>query len=284
MRRFLLFMGALMILAGGAHAENLNPRAFTEVVAKAAAALVPSAKVAVTGDLELETRSAGGETTTTDLNNAYQLYVQHPEHLDDVIRRYARVLADTVQAGANATVDRSRIVPVIKSRQWVEGMRQVQDGQNNTQKARLLTEPFNAQLAIVYAEDRPSSTRYLTTRDDAGDSTQLHDLALANLRRVLPKIEMRSGADGTFLVTAGGTYEASLLLVDDLWSGGQIKVDGDIVVAVPARDVLLVTGSHNRAGIRNLHDLAAKLATGPYALTPVLLAYRGGKFVEFDDK
>lgn len=84
------------------------------------------------------------------------------------------------------------------------------------------------------------------------------------------------------LIDAGGTYEASLLLADELWSGDQFKVDGDIVVAVPARDVLVVTGSHNRTAIARLRTLAAELATGPYALTAVLYAWRGGKFVKFD--
>jgi Protein of unknown function (DUF1444) len=285
MRWGLAFAVAFMIFAGVGHAESLSPGAFTAVVATAAAAAMPSAKVAVTGDLQLETRSAKGETTSTDLRNAYRLYVQHPEYLDDVVRRYAGLLVDDMVRSGDAPppVDKSRIVPVLKPRQWLEGLRQAQRDRN-AQPPAVLTEPFNAGLVIAYVEDGPSSIRFLMSRDNVGDSTQLHDLAIANLRRIMPKIEMRERADGIFLISAGGTYEASLLLANDLWSSGRIKVDGDVVVAVPARDVLLVTGSHNEAGIRHLHDLAAKLATGPYALTPELFTYRGGRFVEFEGK
>jgi uncharacterized protein YtpQ (UPF0354 family) len=95
---------------------------------------------------------------------------------------------------------------------------------------------------------------------------------------------METAANGNYLVRAGGTYEASLLLVHGLWSSGQIKVDGDIVAAVPARDVLLITGSGNQANVARLRALALKLATGPYALTSALFVYRGGKFVLFDDR
>ncbi len=161
------------------------------------------------------------------------------------------------------------------------------DGLRRAQKAeapQVLTEPFNSELAIVYAEDLPSSMRFLTTRDDVGDRARLHDLALANLSRLLAKIEMRPGADGIFLIAAGGDYDASLLLADDLWSSGQIKVDGDIVVAAPAKGALLLTGSHNQAGIARLRALAVELATGPYGLTPALFVWRGGKFVVFDGK
>ena len=97
-------------------------------------------------------------------------------------------------------------------------------------------------------------------------------------------IQMRPGADGVSLITADGVYDASLLLADALWSSGQIEVEGDIVVAAPAKGPLLVTGSRNRAGIARLRALAAELAAGPYGLTPALFVWRGGKFVVFDGK
>jgi hypothetical protein len=286
-KRLATMIAALAILAeaaSSARAENLPPRAFTETVAAAATAALPDAKVTVASDLHLETRSAAGEATTTDLRNAYQLYMHDPARLDELIRRHVAVLAATVRLGdARTAPDPLRIVPILKSQRWLEGVRQARRAKENG-PPEPLAEPFNTELTIVYAEDRATSLRYLTTRDDTGDRVKLHDLALANLHRLLPKIEMRPGADGIFLISTGGDYEASLLLADSLWSSGQIKVDGDIVVAVPAKDVLLLAGSRNQAGIARLRALAADLATGPYALTPVLFVYRGGKFVAFDDK
>ena len=54
-------------------------------------------------------------------------------------------------------------------------------------------------------------------------------LAVENLKRVLPKIELRCDVE-VMLMSAGGNYEASLLLIDDIWSSGQVNVNGDIVV------------------------------------------------------
>jgi len=72
-------------------------------------------------------------------------------------------------------------------------------------------------------------------------------------------------------------------LADNLWSGGQVKVDGDIVVAVPAKDVLIATGSLNAAGLARLRAAAAaKFASGPNGLTTALFVYRDGKFVRFE--
>jgi len=97
-------------------------------------------------------------------------------------------------------------------------------------------------------------------------------------------MELRSGPLMSMIV-AGGSYEASLLLLDDVWSKGPVpaKVDGDVVVAIPARDLLMVTGSRNRAGVDRLRELATKFAsTTPYRLTPVLFVYRNGRFARFD--
>jgi uncharacterized protein YtpQ (UPF0354 family) len=279
-----LFLIALLLFANSAaHAETLSPRAFTEAAAAAARAAMPSAQVIVAGDLHQETRSAAGEEITTDLHNAYDAYLRLPDHRDDIVRSYIGVLAESVTFGdAKTPLDRSRIVPVLKPQRWLDGAREVQREAKVEPKPEILTDPFNRELAVVYAEDRPRSLRYLTTRDDVGDRAQLRNLAVGNLQRMLPKIKMREGADHIFLIEAGGDYEASLLLADGIWSSGQIKVDGEIVVAVPGRDALFVTGSRNRAGIARLRALAAELANQPHGLTPALFVYRDGKFVKFE--
>jgi uncharacterized protein YtpQ (UPF0354 family) len=290
--KFLLSMLSLsLLLIGIARAETLTPQAFTDAAAAAARVAMPSAQVTVAGNLHLETRSPRGEEITTDLHNAYETYLRAPDRRDEVIRAYIGTLVESVTFGdAKTALDRSRIVPVLKPQRWVDGALQAERAAKLDPKIdpkldpkpEILTDPFNSELAIVYAEDRPQSLRYLMTSDDVGERAQLRQLALGNLQRMLAKIEMREGADHVLLIEAGGNYEASLLLADGIWSSDQIKVDGDIVVAVPDRSALLVTGSRNREGIARLRKMAAERAVGPYALTPSLFVYRDGKFVKFD--
>src|SRR5262249_59654228 len=99
-------------------------------------------------------------------------------------------------------------------------------GREQTPPQELVAEPLNSELVVFYAENRPGALRILSSRDDVGDRTRLREASLANLSRLLPKIEIRPGSDGVLLITAGGEFDASLLLADNLWSGGQIKVDG----------------------------------------------------------
>jgi hypothetical protein len=76
---------------------------------------------------------------------------------------------------------------------------------------------------VVYAENRLGALRILSSRDDVGDRARLRDAALTNLSRLLPKIEIRPGSDGVLLISAGGEFDASLLLADNLWSGGGMR-------------------------------------------------------------
>ena len=43
---------------------------------------------------------------------------------------------------------------------------------------------------------------------------------------------IRPLAEGAFMITSHADFGASLILVDSIWSGDQIKVNGDMVVAV----------------------------------------------------
>src|SRR5258708_19950261 len=94
-RLVMMVFCALVIFASIARAEPLDPDAFTAAFAKAAAAAIPAAKVIVTGRLQTDTRSAKGETTTSDLRNAYSRQVEHPQPLDKTLQHNIAVLPAT---------------------------------------------------------------------------------------------------------------------------------------------------------------------------------------------
>jgi uncharacterized protein YtpQ (UPF0354 family) len=262
-------------------AEMLTPPAFTQEFARALARTRPSANVSVAGDLKLTIKETDGLVRNIQLNNAYNEYKLDPQRFDDLVATFSAIFSQS--ASKEAGLDRTRIIPVIKDRQWLDEL-------HNTLKAKgvaqqHLADRFNDELVIVYAQDDPNRMRYLTTQEDFGLSREeLRSLAVANLKRVLPKIEMGRVGD-VALMSAGGNYEASLLLIDDIWSSGQIQVNGDIVVAIPTRDTLLVTGSRSRSGLKLVRELTAKFkAQGPYELTDTLFRYRDGRFTKFGSR
>src|SRR6202021_4285810 len=65
-------LAAIVPAAGVAHADTLAPRAFTQRVARAVLAAMPSAKVALSGDLQFVVRYPNGASATSDLGKAFK--------------------------------------------------------------------------------------------------------------------------------------------------------------------------------------------------------------------
>jgi uncharacterized protein YtpQ (UPF0354 family) len=278
MRAFLFALLLVSALSVNARADPPSPSAFTAQFARALQAAMPSAKVSIVRDLQLDIRRADGTSATVSLLNNYRDYSADPGWFDEVVKAYAAALAKS--AAQNAKLDRTRIVPVIKDRPWLIGLQGHFRKQDASQQP--VFDDFNNELVVVYAEDTSNRTRYLSSSENLDvERSKLRALAVENLMGLMPRIEMRQGDDGMAMMTSHADYGASLLLVDSIWSGDQIKVDGDIVVAVPAKDVILITGSRNRKGLKAMRTAAHNLAKGSYGITDTLFVYRKGRFVKF---
>lgn len=109
----------------------------------------------------------------------------------------------------------------------------------------------------------------------------MKELAIENLRRILPPIE-KHGGDPYYMLTAGGDYVASLILFDDLWTEFADTVEGAIVAAVPSRDVLLFTSDKSPVGITAIRKVIDKItATGGYLISTTMLRRDGSVWKVF---
>lgn len=280
MKRLLVLLSCLLSFAFAPLA--MTPSQFTAEFVKAISLASPSSKMLVKADLEIQLTNSAGKDSTVFLDNAYKEYLHDPKAIKDVIQRYTVSYLEL--RNDDAKVDRARIVPIIKDRQWLSEIAESLKARGAKKPVEHVFEDFNGPLVIVYAEDSPKNIRYLTRKDleEIGLArTELRTLAVGNLRKILPKIEIHKGPLVS-MVTAGGDYEACLLLLNELWTDGALQVDGDIVVAVPSRDLLLVTGTKSPGGIARLRELATKsMKQSSYGLTDTLFVFRNGKFEKF---
>src|SRR5262245_24765465 len=78
--------------------------------------------------------------------------------------------------------------------------------------------------------------------------------------------------------------ESSLVLASDFWTRLEGAVPGELVVGVPARDVVIVTGSQSGAGMEKVRRCVERVffAGGDHPLSRSLLIRRGGTWEPFD--
>jgi uncharacterized protein YtpQ (UPF0354 family) len=115
-------------------------------------------------------------------------------------------------------------------------------------------------LWVVYGYDRPNSIRILTERDreDAKLSlSELHELAVGNLRRAMTDVKI----EGTSarVVSAGGDYESSLLLLDELWEAQAVEWPAGVIAVVPTTGALYLADAGDPVGVEiilgSAHDV-----------------------------
>lgn len=281
MMRWFLIVGVMACFLGTAHAEEpLDAVAYTDAMATALAEEMPGSAVSVVGQLKVSVKGSGG-THTIPLYDLYREYEREPALFGEIVDVFVAALTEQPQPPITSGMpDPARIVPVVKDRQWLaDNLRGLKERGVDVD---LVYDDLNQDLVVVYAEDSENRVRYMMSNEPLPvPREQLRELALANLDRLLPRIEMNLIEDGFAWFSAGGDYEASLILFDGIWSGGKVAMDGDIVVAVPAKDVLLVTGSRNERGLAVMRELAAEYARQSYRLTDTLFVYRDGRFERF---
>lgn len=245
----------------------------------------PDLDVRKVDTLHLEAEGPEGEAFQIFLDNAYRNYNADPHSQKDILVSHIAALLES-QSALNEPVNLSRIVPVIKDVSFVREMREtaLASGGSEEEWQPPAHEPYNADLLILFAEDTDVSVRYLNQehlKEIDFPTADRRAKSIKNLKALLPKIEAQ-GADGTYMLSAGGYYEASLLLFDDIWQSGQLPVKGELVVAVPARDILVITGSDDPAGLEIMGRIVSDvIANATYTITDQLFVYRDGRFIRF---
>ncbi|MDB6029015.1 MAG: hypothetical protein JWM68_5238 [Verrucomicrobiales bacterium] len=286
MKRFIqAILAALGLCSGCSKSDILSPNQFTSEIAEAFRKSSPEFKVEIVREMEVKLTTIDGRETTSFLNNAYDVYKQDPKSKKDVIQRYVTSGLETIASlKLPAALDSTRIIPIIKDRPWLEEYRKALMSRGAKVVPEPVYEELNSDLIIVYAEDSPKNISYFQPNDLEKfhiNRQDLRDLACKNLKRLLTNIE-RHGTNGLYMITAGGDYEASLLLLDSVWSDVEKDVHGEIVVAIPTRDLLVVTGSQDTEGLKKMRDIVHRAtAQGSYRLTTKLFVLRGGNLKEF---
>jgi uncharacterized protein YtpQ (UPF0354 family) len=141
-------------------------------------------------------------------------------------------------------------------------------------------------LLVAYVVDVDQSFKYVQNRHLSKANItkeELHTTALNNLFAFMQERTRVQQHGEIFALFLDGNFEASLLLVDQLWDESLLGyVLNGFVVAVPARDVLAFADAKSHSGIEELRRVVRRLFPGgDHLVSPDLYNRKSGRWVKF---
>jgi len=278
--KHLILFAALLLTACSNKKEVLSETEFANKYLLALKLNNPTVGYSLAPDLSVNAKYQGGDYSHFP-DNAYREYLMEPDSIKQVLIKFTRTANDLYKESKD--INTRIIIPVIKTPDFIDEVKKLVGVKDST-KSLPIFEKYNNELLVVYAEDNENSLNYFT--QDKFSKLHLSQdsisvLALDNLDRILTKVE-RTGDKGRYMITAGGTYESSLLLLNSFWSSKNFPVKGDIVIAIPDRDVLLITGSKDKENLEWMRTRAQEsYDSGSYQVSPSLFRWNGKKFLSF---
>jgi uncharacterized protein YtpQ (UPF0354 family) len=141
----------------------------------------------------------------------------------------------------------------------------------------LVRDEFLADLAVAYSFGPPYGRRFVGRADlERLDLTrrELFRIAARNLRTALRRVKLHGQPPALMLSFHG--LESSALLEPELWEDLRGTVPGELVVGVPARDVVIVTGSWSQQGMEKARRAVDRIffAGDQHLLSRDLLVWR----------
>lgn len=265
----------------------ISPRSFTKRVQKLIKKELPDAAVTSPEALRLVIQQEGLGAHKAFLGNVYTDYQNAPGSLHKIVSNYVRATCSALTTDPTV-LNVDKLVPIVKSWAFIEDARKAigVSGTPDDEIAQVF-ERYNDSLVVLYAEDHLGRVQYPAWEMIARAGLEMGDLralAVNNLQRLLPPTQAIGLGRSFYGVMAGGFYESSLILIDSFWRERQLDVDGDYVIAMPARGFLFVSGSGNRSILSSVRRTATQaMRENSYPITDQLFIYDGTKFVEYED-
>lgn len=263
MSRF--FLAAAVLGAGTALAAEVipsDPEGFTNYVAGAFKAALPDYQVNVAGRLTVGiTRSGAKDGMQANLDRMFDFCARDARNCPQMLRQFIVQFAGAVK-NANAPIDAAMLRLVVRPKAYIDGLHK-QLGE--ARAAEMAVENLPGGLTAVCYLDFPTAARPAMAADFAKLGLTKED-ALGKARENLAKV-LGSLADGvkdlsgrSIGTLSGNYYESSWFALHEAWSEVSDRFGGELIVAVPAADIVLYARRTDRASVDALRSLAAGTA------------------------
>ena len=214
------------------------------------------------------------------LYSAYNDYKNDPIKFDEILDHYI-VGSIPMYYEKEEPIVLNEILPIIKDYRFVmNSMELIENFAENH-----LYEKYNETLYIFYAIDGGTTINYLKRKHLKElnlSFEELRKIAIENLDASLSYISIEED-NGFYKVVTENSIDSSLILLD-IWTSEKFKVDGDIIVGIPSRDNLLVTGSKDKENLNYIKKvIAIHNEKNSYVVSDDLFKYKNGTFTRWNN-
>lgn len=219
-------------------------------------------------DIYIDIKYPNGQTLTCCTESLYMAYKQAPHRLNDHYAHMLETLDTLVQDDESLE---QMLLPVILNQDRIDD---IQNKYLQGKRSGILPEsktlcycPLVADLYIAYVIDNSHQLYYLYEEQLSHFSAirskeEIAQLALANLQKKVDDLRIHTSPLGISL-HLDSEYESSMLLIYELWKD-RLQLTGEPVIAIAARDTVLIVNSEDKTSVVNLQ----KMAQGIYEKIP----------------
>jgi uncharacterized protein YtpQ (UPF0354 family) len=225
----------------------------------------PDIRIEFASESEIKMMSLGGKSSSIFLQNLWIECERSPEERAEIVDKYVRILVPPWHNKKGLTSE--NVVVLVRDTEYRNFVKE--------EDRELITAHLLGDLWVILGVDLPESIEVLTAESTATlglDKKELTSLGVKNVERMLGEMHFSPYGECFTLGCESIDYASTALLLDYVWEQAAHLIEGDLIVAVPARDTVLFTGSANAKGLQEIKDAAHHVfTTGHHLITETLI-------------
>lgn len=219
-------------------------------------------------------RVDNGKGVTVKVATIVAKYKEQKENIIDEIVYYVEEAIEQMKGEGLSEVDSAQIMPVLRSPSFDK-----KDKDGNA----FVIEEHTAETNIYYVVDLGKSYRLMDEKMLESmklSKQQLKEMALFNVRKLDNKYTTDEVKGNIFyFINSNDGYDASRILNTTFLNEIQDQCEGEMLVAVPHQDVLIIADIRNKTGYDVMAHLTMEFFTkGLVPITSLSLGYDKGHF------
>ena len=242
----------------------MDAESFTKVAAERVQRELPAYDVRPTIRLTLEAKRVDGEPVQLSLDRIYAFCSRNARSCNAELHQYAKGIAETIK-DRDRPIEKAMVRIAIRPTEYVERIKK----QMGSSSVPVYGRPVGGGLSVVAVLDYTRSVRYVGEKDLSKlglSEDEVFKAGEENIRasvRPLSEVTPVPGQNSFGSIT-GEEYASSRIAFHGDWKNLAEKLNGSLIVMLPAPDILLYGDGSTPTGIEVLRafgrDMAKKSA------------------------